>query len=415
MAFRAQCVFCGHHVRAPDQAVGASVCCPKCSSFFTLAPMAEARGPVFVRGPEPRQEALLKTAVAPSPPSCPPRVPDAQQALEHELGASTLGDGRCRGDDDSKQTLEHEPGAGSDWLSPGPMAAIVEEPPPGRRWLEPLGLGVWVVGGGALLCASVPVLCRFVIPLAALGMIVGAVGLLRALVQRRSRLPVPAIGMALVTAVVCTALLSPRLLGPAFLAYRARDAADSDVIRVVPFAGSLLPAGGLDPEWLDASQAALQQGRVNLRVISAHLRRVTAKSAAAEKLSAGDYYFIRLRTQEVVPPRQFAAARSQAPAPRFDKVRPRLLNLAGKACELSQVLEATAVQKERKASTFPVAVQDQVFVFEASPTGQESLRLEVPAEAWSQRGSFRFTVPSSMIQDDRSRLPGRPGHQPGAR
>jgi hypothetical protein len=393
MAFRAQCVFCGHYVRAPDQAIGASVCCPKCSSLFTLAPMAKARATVFTRGPQSLLEAPApaEAALAPSAPSSSPPVPDANQALDHE------------------------PSASADWLTVGPMAPLIEPPRPKPRWLDALGLGVWLLAGVALLCASVPVLCRFVMPLAALGMILGVVGLLRALFQGRSRLPVPAIGTAVVIGVVYTAWLSPRLLGPAFLAYRTKDPADSAVIRVVPFSGSLLPAGGLNPEWLDASQAALQQGRVNLRVVSAHIRRVTVKSAQAEKLPAGDYHFIRLRTQEVVPPRQFAAVRSQALAPKFDNVRPRLLDLAGKTYELRQVLEATAVQKERKASTFPVAVQDQVFIFEASPAGVEALRLEVPAEAWSQKGSFRFTIPISMIQDERSRLPARPGHQPGVR
>jgi hypothetical protein len=62
-----------------------------------------------------------------------------------------------------------------------------------------------------------------------------------------------------------------------------------------------------------------------------------------------------------------------------------------------------------------VAVEDQVFVFEASTTGLEALRLEVPAEAWSQQGSFRFTIPISMIQDERSRLSGRPGQKAGVR
>ena len=47
MPFRAQCLFCGHEVLAPDHALGGSACCPKCSSFFTLAPAAQVKGTAF--------------------------------------------------------------------------------------------------------------------------------------------------------------------------------------------------------------------------------------------------------------------------------------------------------------------------------------------------------------------------------
>jgi hypothetical protein len=45
MAFQAECVFCGYQVQVPDRALGASGRCPKCSSFFTLAPLSEPRAP----------------------------------------------------------------------------------------------------------------------------------------------------------------------------------------------------------------------------------------------------------------------------------------------------------------------------------------------------------------------------------
>src|SRR2546421_7471263 len=42
MSFVAQCVFCKHKVKAPDEALGASVRCKKCDNSFTLAPIEEA-------------------------------------------------------------------------------------------------------------------------------------------------------------------------------------------------------------------------------------------------------------------------------------------------------------------------------------------------------------------------------------
>src|SRR5262245_48074260 len=37
MPFIAECSFCGHQVRAPDNTAGLSVPCPRCGNNFTLA------------------------------------------------------------------------------------------------------------------------------------------------------------------------------------------------------------------------------------------------------------------------------------------------------------------------------------------------------------------------------------------
>src|SRR5207302_8144162 len=42
MSFVAQCIFCKHKVKAPDEALGASVRCKKCDNSFTLAPIEKA-------------------------------------------------------------------------------------------------------------------------------------------------------------------------------------------------------------------------------------------------------------------------------------------------------------------------------------------------------------------------------------
>jgi hypothetical protein len=72
----------------------------------------------------------------------------------------------------------------------------------------------------------------------------------------------------------------------------------------------------------------------------------------------------------------------------------------GKAYRLCDVQEIAALPNERRSSVFPVDFQDRVLVFEA-PTRPEDLRLELAAEAWGGKGAFRFSIPGSMIHDER--------------
>src|SRR5438105_1226243 len=45
MPFVAECILCKHRVRVPDHALGASGRCPRCASYFTLAPADDIREP----------------------------------------------------------------------------------------------------------------------------------------------------------------------------------------------------------------------------------------------------------------------------------------------------------------------------------------------------------------------------------
>jgi hypothetical protein len=258
--------------------------------------------------------------------------------------------------------------------------------------------------GAALLCASAPSLCRFVLPLATLGLLLGVAGLALVLSQGRTRLLFPSAGTGFAGGVLFTALLFPGLLGPVFLASRAGDALDARVIRTVPLPGKLGTIGAAGRESVDASGAALQLGKINLRVVSASIRRVTSKSSFTKKIPPGDYHFIRLRMQQV------DAAKGSAAGSGLEKSVPSLKNNSGETYRLSDVQEVGPAPGPRKSSGFPVAFQDQVLVFEA-PANLEDLYLEVPAEQWGGKGTFRFTIPRSMIQDERAAPSGVAGRR----
>ena len=264
---------------------------------------------------------------------------------------------------------------------------------------DAFGLGALLLGGAALLCASVPSLCRFVLPAASLGLLLGVAGLVVVLRQGRMRLLFPIMGTGLAGTVLLIALRFPAFLGPVFLASRARDTVDANAIRAVPLPGSLGKIGPGDRDWVDASKAAVQQGRLTVRVLSVAVRRAWPKTSQAKKTPPKDYYYIRLRTQQV----DAASVTERPPAPGsgLEKAGPALTDNSGKNYPLCDVQEVAPAPGARKSSGFPVAYQDRILVFEA-PARMEDLRLEVPAESLGGRGVFRFAIPRSMIQDERA-------------
>lgn len=103
MPFRARCMFCKHGVRVPDNAVGASVKCPKCASFFTIVPVEDDE-PTSSR-PTPQAtdftaSAPMATAVATMPSSPPSRCKERPKKKLSKESYLTLGyapsrSGRC--------------------------------------------------------------------------------------------------------------------------------------------------------------------------------------------------------------------------------------------------------------------------------------------------------------------------------
>jgi len=272
MSFRAQCMFCGYEVRVANHALGESACCPKCSNSFTLAPAPQNKA-VF-RGSQTPEKAPA-TIASSTAVTFAPRPAVDQPSPEPVPAPETC-----------------EP-------PPQPLVISFAAPRPKRRWLEPLGVLALLAGGTALLCASAPVLCRFVLPLGVLAFLLGAAGLVRVFALGRHRLLFPIAGTTVAGLLLATAMLFPSLLGPAFAVSRAKEPIDPVAIRVVPLAGKPGSAGTESPDWVDASRAALQEGTINVQVISASVRHVGPKSPSTSKVPPGDYHFIRLRTQHV--------------------------------------------------------------------------------------------------------------------
>jgi hypothetical protein len=247
-----------------------------------------------------------------------------------------------------------------------------------------------------------PSLCGFVVPLSILACLLGLFGLVRVLGKGGFYLGFPVAGTAVGSVVFGTALGLPSLLGPTYLASRGREVVDVAAIRAIPLPGSGEVVRTTESEWVDASRVALQQGRMQVQVLSASIQARQAKSSPPK--IAHEYLVIRLRSHQVEEAGEFATQRSHLGGIRFEKPRPTLTDHTGKTYRPRDIRQVAPVETKRKASVFPVAFQDEVFVFETPPAGLEYLCLEVPAAAWGGSGVFRFTIPSSMISRKRSGL-----------
>jgi hypothetical protein len=205
--------------------------------------------------------------------------------------------------------------------------------------------------------------------------------------------------------VLFAAVLAPELLGPVYEASQAVSPPDT-AIRVIALTDLGAVGGMQDPEWVDASRAALQQGPVRVQVASVSLGPLQAQAAPAKKKAATDRYLvIRLRAQQVGDARAFAAEQWHDAVPHHEEPHVTLTDHTGKVYQQRTVdLSGLRAGGVWTSVVFPVAVADSVFVFEPPSPGAAPLRLEVLAAAWGGSGVFRFTIPNSMI-----RLDGAPG------
>jgi hypothetical protein len=400
MPFQVECMYCGHRAQVPDRAYGASGECPKCANSFTLVPAA-VTVPLPARTPKraPERPAVNVSAAVPVPAV----EPAAQPAPALPLTPRP------------KRRRKRPPSSDAIALPPPAEVAAPKAKPAGPPRRVPLaGIVSLLAVALALWCASAPALCGLVIPLASAGLLLGLGGLLLATGGVRQLLPGGA--AVLGGGVVIAAALFPSLLGPKYYAFRMAGWIDPTAIHVVPLSGSRVPDGQDSPDWVDAGQVALEQGRVRVQVVSVTLAPEQGKSASAKKGPPAEALSVRLRTQRVEPPGEFASRRLERTLPRLEHAQPRLTDAAGKEYARRQVVEAAPPEApkkgKRRAGVFPLTAQEEVFVFEAPP-GPGPLRLEIPAEAWGGRGTFRFTIPAAMIRDERAgpgvSPPGPPG------
>jgi hypothetical protein len=412
MAFVAECPFCGTRTRAPDNANGSIGCCPRCTSYFTLAFTGDA-------GSE-SEPAVVGVESAGSTNKAEAEIePTYLSALEKATSKGAAGGFVLSdiGDGEGRPTRATWVDGGSD---PG------ADSPRMKREAVVGAVGL-LLGGCALLCASVSFLSGLVVPLSGLGLLAGIGAIV--LVQKRSRseepgardfpealapgssflaplrggLVLPISASAASGLILVVALFLPALLGPKYDRSRQRDAVRTNM-RAIPLGSA--PATPLPLEWVDASRYALQQGDLRVQVANVTLEHPAAatkpKAKPTLEVALGGL-LVRLRVTLAETGgranKSFDWQENREAKPFGTKANsnPVLTGSAGTSYAFRHCKVFDSVGGKRRANLFPVKTADEVFTFETPPAGWESLRLEVPASAWGAAGVFRFTIPASML------------------
>lgn len=389
MSFVLPCLFCRTTAQVPLHAVNHGLRCRQCGGQFMLVPrkvparltmlareeanVLESPGPGLARP----KNTMLKTGPA-------MKYPDGQplggtSALDYFNEPLNL-------DPQNDIPLESSPGS-TGIPTKKPRAARVA------------GILAILLGFAALFGSSALGLPMIVLPFSGLGLLIG----LAAWFQARRTRPdwlFPGLGTGLSGGVLVLALILPSWLGPAFQIYRDQKKPDLIAIQIVPLPGSSGNGVLLNPEWIDASRAGLRQGGLNVRVADVQL--VAADSKVFRKPPTGPaqkYLIVKLTIQRAASGREFAASQWGQEESGANDAPLTLTDAAGNSyVPLPIDLKSGSSGLEQSSGAFPVSLANPSFVFAGTDSLPETLRLEIPLAPWGGAGTFRFSLPATMIR-----------------
>lgn len=379
MPFFTRCPYCRRGAMAPDRALGGSAKCLTCQSWFTAVP--EERGP-----DDSPQSGSRSSGPIPRPA---PRPVEPSPIEPTPIEAST-------------GTALAPPPAPARAPIPEPEFQVVKSPVPtepeeaeGERAAVPVLIGVAVcfLAAGALVTASFQSSAVYARPLAGLGVIAGILGALMIGVEKPARLALPVGGAFVSGLVLLIAWFLPGLLGPGYESSRTRSKYDPDALQVVPLqigSSADVPA---PTDFVDARRFALQQGSVRVQVTGASVGPVPVV-AIKSRSTKEPYLAVAVRVQHLGHGEPFRFFRWGTTGDRT--VPPAVATVGGRKLAVANLGRDVPVGSTFEQDVFPGRDVADVQVFEApDPVGP--IQLELPAEAWGGRGSFRFQIPGPMI------------------
>jgi hypothetical protein len=259
-------------------------------------------------------------------------------------------------------------------------------------WIDPVGLAAFACGSVGLLCASLTRWTGWTLPLAFLGVGLGLLGLVLALVTRRLARGLWSLaGTAVALGTLVVALCAPALFGnPAAWADRTRPApAKPAGIQAVPIGTEkLLPAEG-DDRWIDASKNAAQLNDLRVRVLSAEVRRLGSVQNPVVRL------VLHMQVSNVAARRRLEYhGWGPADAPGGPGVT--LTDTEGRSYRLRQAGEGKEAERESMPLSPARRILD-VLVFDNPPATADPLFLELLSPVGGESATFRFRIPRAMI------------------
>jgi len=257
-----------------------------------------------------------------------------------------------------------------------------------------LGIAVCFVASAALVTASFQSTAFLARPLAAVGLVLGAAGALAVGGETPARLVLPLGGAAVSGLALIVAWFLPSLFGPGYEASRAKSDYDPDVVRVVPLraasgGSAALEAGGS----ADASQAALQQGYIRVRIASAAVAPVQVVDSK-KRYTKQPFLAVTVQIQHLGNGERVRLVHWGTTGERT--VPDAVATTNGRKLALANTDPDMPVGVSYGQDLFPGRATSDLLLFDPPPAGA-AVRLELPAEAWGGHGVFRFQIPDSMM------------------
>jgi hypothetical protein len=395
MSFIASCPFCRRKVQAPRRALGQSIACKRCNNFFTVAPDDEAALHHAKTESSSELEIGLKAAL----PIAPPPTQRTTSMPHDTRGLTPLGSPDAAAPDEKDLSLtetvrQHE-------RITAPILPVLREPPraqvrPTKLGWHTLGVVAMALGSFALVCAGVSWLQWLTIPLAALGLIAGAFGLIVDYTEKTEEWT-PKAGAGISGAVLLIALVWPALLGldakittdlpppidPNRQVFQARGDKGSAVVRPTP-----QPLAA--ERWVEAEQYDVDHGFVRLRVVGTAVQDVPANLRKDRRRGEKELVLtVMLSHVGTKDPISFPGWRNASAAS-----APRLTDASGKTLGFHPRSEAGLPPR----ALVPFHPVQEALAFDVPAAGSEYLRLELPATAFGGIGAVKFQIPKSMIR-----------------
>jgi hypothetical protein len=270
-------------------------------------------------------------------------------------------------------------------LEPGHVAGVPSINVHLPRRSSSLGIVSLVLGIVAFLFCWIPLVGILSIPLSALGLLLGAIGLLVAVHRRGSGIGYPiggaaVCGLALAIGIAQATVIAAPLFVASELAERAKAISD--------------PAA-----WVSANQP-LKIGDVQVRVVSATVGKIRMKGSLADGYESADSYLklvIEVSNSSQDRKLDFASWMGSdfSISRDYASVRDNHNNLY-KRIDFGFTTRAEG-QIDRE-SLYPGKSVRDVLVFEPPIRNVEYLRLELPAKNFGEDGMIRFQIPAEMIK-----------------
>jgi hypothetical protein len=317
-----------------------------------------------------------------------------------------------------------------------PFQQVIQVAVPERQRTNPIGVAALVLGIIAALIAWIPFLGLIAIPVALLGALLGAIGLIYGLISRRGKVATSSIGLVLclgsvLLSVAMTGTAANRIGEAMKEAEQKTNRSAQPVMAAVPLvpdakpkaftagAAAQAPAPAMQPApasapavetWLSPDQPG-QLGNVRVRLLAVIVAPVSLRDRVpfpGRENERGEskepLLSIIVEVSNLDPNRKLDFKTLAGARFSFGRDNATLRdNLGNRYRGIDFGFSSLPEFRTEDASIYPgKAIKDQL-VFEAPIGNATHLDLEIPAANVGQTGFFRFRIPTKAIQRTETR------------